>query len=238
MRMLRQAERLTEKGQYGFFDDFFYYVTADLWTTVASDSGTVAVGDAVGGIVVLTPSDGTVADNDETYIKTTAELFDVNATNSNLYAEARLQFAEANTDDANVAFGFADAVAANAIVDNGAGLKTSFSGAAIYKVDGENVWRCVSSVSTAQTISQSTTAAGGSAYQTLRIEIRAVNGTQAEVTFFCDDQPLRDSNNKAIKHTITWTNVTEMQVWAGVKNGGANLETLNIDYAAAYCTRV
>lgn len=225
-------DALEKRRTVGVFDDFTWYVTAHNFTTVATDSGTVSVGDAAKGIVALVASDGTVGDNDETYIKSTNEVFLI-ANNKPILAEAKLQFTEANTDDANVFFGVMDAIAANTLVDNGAGLKTTFSGAAIYKVDGGTVWKCVSSISTSQTISTSTTTAGGSSYQTLRIEIQPINSTTAEVTFYVDGQQLIDSTTlRPIKHTITYTGATEMQVGAGVKNGDTNLETLNIDYIA------
>lgn len=237
MKLNRFPQSLAERGQISLFDDFTWFVTAHNWTSVLTDSGTASVGDAKGGILALVASDGTVADNDEAYIKTTAEIFKL-AVGKPLYAEARIQFTEANTDDANVFFGFADNIAADTLVNNGAGLKTSFSGACIYKVDGSNVWKCVSSNSTSQTISTSNTTAGGSSYQTLRIEIRDVDGTSCEVTYFCDDQPLLDSTSRRpIKHTVAITSATEMQVGAGVKNGDTNLETLNIDYIAAYQAR-
>lgn len=227
---------LEKRRTVGLFDDFAWYVTAHLWTTVVSDSGTIAVGDAAKGVIVLTPSDGTVADNDEAYLKSTAEVFLV-AANKPIVGEAKLQFTEANTDDANVFFGFADAIAANLIVDNG-GMKTSGSMFGIFKQDGSNVWKCISSISSSQTISTSTTTAGGSAYQTLRVEIQPINSTTAEVTFYVDGQQLLDSSTlKPIKHTITYTGATEMQIGAGVKNGDTNLETLNIDYIAAEMLR-
>ena len=77
MKMLRQSQWLNEKLQFTIADDFDHYVTADTWTTTASDSGTVAASDAVGGIVVLSPSDGSVANNDEVYLATTQEIFKV-----------------------------------------------------------------------------------------------------------------------------------------------------------------
>ena len=237
MNLNRFPQALAERDQYGFFDDFHWYVTAHLFTTVASDSGTVSVSDAVRGVVALVASDGTVADNDETYVRSTTELFRFLA-GKPLYAEARVQFTEASTDDANVFFGFADAVSADTLVDNGGGLKASFSGACIYKVDGETAWRCITSNGSSRTVTQSAHTAGGSAYQQLRIEARDVDGTSCEVTFFLDGQPMLDATSRRpIKHTVAITSATEMHVGAGVKNGGANLETLNIDYIAAYQRR-
>jgi hypothetical protein len=237
VKLVDFQDELLKRRSVFLFDDFLWYVTAHQFTTVVSDSGTVAVSDGAKGIVVLTPSDGTVTDNDEAYIKSTAETFLI-AANKPIVAEAKLQFAEANTDDANVFFGLCDAIAANALVDNGAGMKTSGSIFAIYKVDGGTVWKVISSIGASQTISTSTTTAGGSAYQTLRVEIQPINSTIAEVTFYVDGQQLLDSTSlKPIKHSITYTSCTEMQVGAGVKNGDTNLETLNIDYIAAAMLR-
>lgn len=226
------------KYQFGVFDHFDHYVTADTWTTVASDSGTVSVSDGVGGVLAIVPSDGSVADNDQSYVRSTTELFKF-ATGKRLVFEAKVQFTEANTDDANVAVGFANAVAADLIVDNG-GMKTSGSMLAIYKQDGSNVWKCISSVSSSQTVTASvgngvTATAGGPSYQTLRIEAAFHTSTYGEVRFFLDGLPLLDGNLKPIVHRFDWsTTPTEMHAFAGVKNGDSNLETLNVDYIGAY----
>ena len=213
------------------WDDFVNYTSGGLWTSLAADTtATVTVSDGAKGVLAIY-TDGT--DNNEAAVKTTKEVFLI-AANKPIIGEAKLQYTEANTDDANIAFGFADAIGANLLVDNGAGPKTSFSGALIYKVDGGTVWKCVSSLSTTQTISTSATTAGGSAYQTLRIEIRPVTSTIAEVSFFVDGVQLKDSTtNKPIKHSLTYTSATEMQVGAYAKAGGANAETLNVDYIYA-----
>lgn len=229
MKLLDLPHGIEHRHQQEVNDPFTWYVTAHQWTTVATDGGSVAVGDAAGGVVVLTPSDGSVADNDETYLKATNETL-LFAANRSIIAESLQQYTEANTDDANVFFGFMNAIAANSIVDDGAGLKTNFSGCAIFKVDGGTVWKCISSLGTTQTISTSTKTAGGAAYQKLRIEWRAVSSTIGEAAFFVDDVPLIDSTtNRPIKHTFTYTSATEMQLGWGVKNGDTNLETLNVD---------
>lgn len=195
-----------------------------------TDTGTVAIGDARKGIAVLTPSDGTVGDNDEAYLATPNELF-VYAVGKPIYCCCLLQFAEANTDDANVAFGFQNAVGANSILDNGAGLKVTGSTLGIYKVDGGTVWRCVSSCNGTSTVSVSTKTAGGSAYQKLEILCNDWDGVSMQVSFKVDGEYLKDSaTGLVIRHTVAIANATEMQLFAGVKNGDTNLETLNVDY--------
>lgn len=237
MRNLKFPEALRDADQYGFYDDFEWFVTAHRFTSVITDLGSASVGDSAGGILALVASDGAVADNDETYIRSTAEIFKFGVERV-IFGECRLQYTEANTDDANVFFGFADAIAADTLVDNGAGMKASFSGACIYKVDGGTVWRVVTSNGATQTISTSTRTAGGASYQTLRIVMKEVDGTNMEVTFYVDNLPLVDATSRRpIKHNVAIASATEMHVGAGVKNGFTNLETLNIDYIAAYQTR-
>lgn len=233
MNLIDLPELLRGRRMFAIEDDFNHYVTADQFTTVATDSGTVAVNDAAYGIVTLTPSDGSVTDNDETYIKSTKELF-LFAANKPLVAEARLKFTEGATDDVNIFFGVKDAIAANTLVDDGAGMATSFSGACIYKVDGGLVWKFITSLGATQTISTSTTLSTSSSYQVLRIEVNPINSTQAEAIPYVNGVQLRDANDKPIKHTFTYTSATEMQVGAGIKNGAdTTAEALLIDYIAA-----
>lgn len=216
---------------YGFVDDFLWYISPHLWTSTLTDSGTCSITTGAGGIVALVPSDGTVADNDEAYMATTNAVFKPQQSKP-CFHEFLVQFTEANTDDANIAVGLASSVAANLIVDDGAGMRTSGTVLAIYKVDGETVWRCVSRNGSSYTVSQSTTTAGGSAYQRLSIEVVDVIGQVATIAFLVDGQYLKDSTypTQIIKHTLDLTSLAAAQAFAGVKNGSANLETLNVDY--------
>ncbi len=226
--------------QMGFLDDFDWYVTAHRWTTTVDSGGTIAVGDAANGIATLTPSSGN-ADNDEAYLKTTNELFKV-ASNRVIEGEALIQFTEAATNAANVAFGFQNAVGADSIIDNGAGLKVSGDTIAIYKVDGGTVWKCVTVINGGTAVvSTSTQTAGGTAYQRLNIVIKPVEAgtsTNIEVTFHVDGKQLVDSTTRRpIQHTFALASATEMQAFVGVKNGTAAAQTLLVDYIGAWQTR-
>lgn len=213
-------------------DDFTWMISPHLWTTTLTDSGSATVASGNGGIVPLVPSDGTVADNDEAYIATTNAVFAL-AANKNLMAEARLQFTEANTDDANVAFGLMSSVAANAIVDDGGGLRASGTVIGIYKIDGETVWRTVARVGSTVYTATSTTTAGGSSYQQLQIFVNELTSSTCVVTFKVDGAFLRDSTTgQTIRHNLAYSGASAMSLWAGVKNGGSNNETLNVDYLA------
>lgn len=228
--------RFHERMWHEEFIDFNNYVSGDQLTLVATDSGTFALSDAANGVGLLHPSDGTVADNDESYLKTTKELF-LFADDKPLVVECRISFAEAATDDANLAFGLMDAVAANSIVDDGAGPKASYSGAVFFKEDGQTLWTTESSIAGTQNTVQLTAAnsldknawtAGNASYQTLRIESRPLNATEHDVAFYIDQG---NGLRLVSKHTRrVYTNATEMNLFIGLKNGGATEDTLLIDY--------
>ena len=143
---------------HGFSDDFNELVTGDRWTSIAADTGaSVAMTDAVGGRVALVTG---ATDNNEAYIHTTSELF-LPAANKPILVRAQLQFAEANTDDANVIFGLINAAAANDLQDNGAGPRASYDGAVFYKVDGGTRWQVESSNAGTQVTTDTEYTAGG-----------------------------------------------------------------------------
>lgn len=237
--LLRLPNEYAQKDQFGVFDDFDWLISPHRWTTTLSDSGSVTVANGTGGIAPIVPSDGSVADNDESYLYTTNKPFKF-ADGKPIFVAGRFQFTEANTDDANVAFGLASTIGANNIVDDGAGLLTTFDGFGIYKVDGGTVWKCITSKGTSQTITTSTTTAGGSAYVELIMEFKPITSTYAEVHFFVGDTntALLDTNLKAIVHRFDYSSTPlAMGLWAGAKNGFTNLETLNCDWMGAWQKR-
>ena len=224
---------------HGISDDFQDYLSGGRFTSVLTDSGTVAAGDAAGGVVTLTPSDGTVADNDEAYMKSTQEVFKF-AAGKPLVAECRLKFTEANTDDANVAFGLKDAVAANSILDDGGGPAASYSGCVFFKTDGDTVWNAESSNGATQktdnlvntvSLDKLTKTAGGGVYQTLKIEATPNGGGLIDFAFYIDGALVARHKDRS------YSSATEMQLFVGVKNGGANLETVLVDYIRCHQVR-
>lgn len=242
MKALKMPVAMQERELHGFFDDFNEgIVTGDRWTTLVADvadGGATAIRsiDGAGGILSISTEDAT--DNDEVSIESTRELFKF-AANKPIVFEARVQYSEANTDDANIFVGLADAVGANLLVDNGAGPKTSFSGVAFFKVDGGTNWKVIASLGTTQTIAELTAllsldgiakTSAGSSYQVLRIEVLPYSSTNAKVDYFIDEVHVYSID-------LVYTSATEMQIGLGVKNGGANAETMLCDYVAAYQVR-
>lgn len=238
-KLNRYTMALWERDTFQVKADFEKDIDTTEWTATLTDIGTAAVGDnANGGVVALTPSDGTVADNDEVYLASANELF-IFAANRPLYGCCRLQFAETTAGIYNAAFGFMDAVGADSIVDNTGLPKTSGSTLAIYKTDGSQVWKCVSAVNGVATHSTSTksstkaTTVGGG-WQELEVEATPTDSAGYTVVFSVDGEQLRDSNGQVIRHYLPYASATEMQVFVGAKLGAAtNNDVLNVDYIYA-----
>jgi hypothetical protein len=229
---------VVEVGVFHHGSDFCNFVTAqDGWTSLVADAGTsAAVSDAANGVLAL----GTAAtDNNEVMVRSTAETYLVAAGRS-IHGRWRIQFSEANTDDANIAVGFASAAGANLLVDDGAGPRTSGNQFLIYKVDGETVWRVQArNGSEVETYTTESTA-GGSSYQELEIDIVEESTTEVLVSFKLNGSFLTDAAypGTPIRARINIASSTEMNLVVGyAKAGGANAETLNIDYAHGYQTR-
>lgn len=229
------------KRDFEIFNDFPNFATGtDGWSSLAADaSATVAVNDARRGIITLTTG---ATDNNECDVRTTTELFLMLA-GKPCWCEFLAQYAEANTDDANICFGFSDLIAANMLIDDGGGVVASMDGALIYKLDGGTVWRCHSSNGATRTDNITAITAGGTTggyygnddgYHMFRIEIADYTSTSNQVTFWYDGSQLRDSTtNLPIVHTVLVASATEMEVGAYVKAGGANSEVVLIDYIGA-----
>lgn len=220
--------------------DFDVFVTADEFTTVASDSGTVADGDAVGGVVTLTPSDGSVTNNDEVYIKGTQEIYKF-AADKPIAVRSRVQFTEGNTDDVNIIVGIKDAVAADTLLDNGGGPAASYSGCVFFKVDGGTRWQFELSVGASQVTLDLDVTAGGSSYQRLDFDVRVEGGYIIATPYIDGVQPREYSatgGGNLAQARLALGSPTEMQLCAGIKNGAdTTAEALLVDYLWGYQQR-
>lgn len=240
---LTHPERfLLAPRQFGFVDHFDHFVTADRWTTIEGDSGSsiAAVDSAEGGLDLI--SGGT--DNFEVYLHTTQELYLI-ADDKPMSCIGRLAFAEANTDDINVLFGFQSGAAANSLQDNAGGPLATYSGAVFFKLDGELFWRFETSLGGTQTTTRlaAVSPVAATDFHTLQIEIRRRDATTVEIIPKIDEaggnNPTQalDANGVKVKHTITLGSPTEMGLICGVKSGGANAETLRLAMIGAEATR-
>jgi hypothetical protein len=203
-----------------------------LWTGTQTDTGTITILDAVGGVLQLEASDGSIGDNDESYAGTTNETF-LFAAGKPLYFEARVALKVADSDNANVMVGLVSAAnAANTILDTGGGPLATYSGAVFFKKDGGTAWEAEVSVGSTQ-INPTLTAPGapGVTYQKLGIEFLPTSATLATVNFYVDGVLVGTTA------AFTFTSATEMSLFVGVKNGGTTVNTtLYVDYVR--CSQV
>jgi hypothetical protein len=236
--LTRFPTELRNVDNFGVFSDFVGDQSdtdfIDLITDLSSGSGLV-VGDEVGGVMTMSITDAT--DNDEMSLYSANEIFK-HANGKPIYARGRFQYAEGNTSAANFAFGLANAPVADTLVDNGGGVRTTGSVFAIYKIDGETVWRCRSGCNSTNTTSISTKTAGGSSYQVLEIEILDYTSTACQVCFSVDGVRLIDSTTgKEIVHTVLYASATEMALFFAGKNGSTTAEVFKCDYMGAWQKR-
>ncbi len=230
MKALNASQAVSNaRLQFELVEHFASYTDTQLWTKTDADVGaSVAIdADGVGGLMLLTTG---ATDNNEAYLETTNELFDVLADRPINFAAA-ISYTEANTDDANVLVGLMDAPGADSLVDDGAGPKSSYSGIVFFKVDGGTVWNFETSVAGTQTTTATDVTAGGA--QLLEFDVIPISSTVAECIPKIDGQQCRDANGDLIRHSLTYTSVTEMAVVVGVKAGGANSEVLTLKMVAA-----
>lgn len=243
-RLLELPEPFRLRRQVILFDDFLWYISPHLWTMVPAGggAGTASVGDAANGILTMTGGNGNTDDLDN-YLKSTNELIKF-ADDKPVAAEARCKFTEASTNAANIVLvGMADAVASNTLTAAGGGLKASFSGACIYKVDGETTWRVISSVGATRTVTLTNKTSSSSGYQTGRIEVLPLTSAVAQIRFFIDNgdgtgiEQAKDATGLPIVHTLDMTSATEMNLFVGVRNGAAANESILCDYLGAWWLR-
>lgn len=210
-----------------YFEDF---VDADAGSRFTSTddggTGTNVLLDGHGGwYSVLTAA----ADNDYHLMSSGTEFIKFQA-NKPVYVEAKLKLTEANTDDANWVFGLTDTLTTGFLGDDGAGPAASYDGAVFFKVDGTmQIQFETSNAGTQVTNASVATFTSGTEY-TLALYFNPGNGTTGTVTPYVNGVA-------GTAHSITLAGLEEMHLVFGVKAGGANAETLSVDYLYVDATR-
>lgn len=213
------------------YSDFVDDQSDTFFIDTLTDSGTAAVGDAFGGVMVLTPSDGTVSDNDEVILRSANEVF-LFAAGKPLYGKAKFSFVETTATIYNVGFGFMNAAQTDPLGDDGAGAKLTGSTAAIYKVDASGVWKCATANNSVSTVSTSTATAVTATDYVLEIFGEDFSSTQMVFTFKVNGIYLLDSTTGlVIRHMVTVASATEMNLFVAAKLGAAtNNDATSLDY--------
>lgn len=229
--------------RHGFFDDFQGFLTAsstDKYTVVTAVDGSVLQKDAVPGGVAILSAAASAAGNEDTYLVREAETF-LPAAGKPLIFEALVQATEDDTNQNNLFVGLTDAAAANLLVNDGAGPKTSGTTLAFFKKDGGLNWWVHVSLSTTQSsveltalnsLDKTAHVGSGAAKQRLRIEFKPKNATQADVSFYIDGVHVYKFSD------WVFTSATDIQAVAGVKDGDAGDEvTMSLFYMWCYQKR-
>lgn len=227
---------------HGFYDDFHGFKTsesANLYTVVTAVDGTVLNADAVAGRVNIKSAAAT-AGNEDCYLVREPEGF-LLAANKPLHFGAYVQATEDDTNQNNLFVGLTDGAAANLLVDDGAGPKTSGTTLAFFKKDGGLNWWVHCSLSTTQTSVELTAAdsldgsahvGSGASYQLLEILFYPYSSTQADIVYKIDGVTVYKISG------YTFTSATEMQAVCGTKDGDSSDEvTISLDYWFCYQQR-
>lgn len=216
------SDALSSRGQsVDYFDDFFTY---DNTATVGgyaevSDAGAIAAIDANNG--VLSFATGATIEN-ETYVSSLQEIFKFE-TDKSLYFEIGFTHTEANVDDANLIFGLSDNAAANFLQDAGAGPAASFDGAVFFKVLDGTVWQFMTSNAASQASNVNIGAVTDAVFTRLGFNYDYNDGVTAIITPYLNGVAGTPVN-------LTIAGLAEMHVVMGAKAGGANAETVLVDY--------
>lgn len=224
--------------QFEIFDDFFFLNTA-LWTSV-DDGGTgTNTANAVRGGEASLVTAG--ADNDYHYYKGAAANCGT-ANQKPLWFEARFSLTEANTDDANFAFGLSSVVDATVVGNDGAGPPSSYSGILFFKVDGGTVFQFETSNGSTQNTNTSLCAfVSGKTYR-VGFHLDTRDGTTAYAYPWVYNETdgtllTTGTTSQALALPLSLTSIAAMSPIFGVKAGGANVETLKVDYVRWVGTR-
>jgi hypothetical protein len=216
-----------------YFDDLYEY---DPTATVGNFAVTEDAGADGGDVLDATLPNGVLSvgcdgdDNDECYVASINKVTKFQ-TDKKVYFEAKVKLTEANTDDANWCAGLCSVYAANTLVDNGAGLVTTFDGAMFYKVDGtmKIYFRTSNGAVQGDAIDMGTFVSG--TWYTLGFLYDYNDGVTAKVTPYVNGvagttQNITISGLDALLHAVF-----------GVKAGGANEEALKVDYVRVLTER-
>lgn len=231
-------DRLGRRHTYSYWNDFDHEVDANELVVTSATTGTAVVGEGRFGIIPLTTA---ATNNDDVTIEAPNQVVGFEY-DYPWQAAFLLQFDEVNLDDANVAFGLATGPAANMLVNDGAGLATGLTSvAAMWKVDGENRWRCTAGASSATqqanrkvtNIPASPGIAGKSGiWQWAEIIWTPASSNLGHVEFRINDYHAHDvgiEGQPRIRIPVVIGAGTTMSMFASVKAGAAAIEVLNID---------
>lgn len=221
--------------QDDFFDDFTELDVVGRWTDTSADAGCAPalLADGTSSSVNLVTA---ATLNFECLLGSNAS-WDITSGRPLLF-ESRFKHTE-NTTFPNIYVGHCSVgKTADQMLDNAGGVAASFSGFGLYKVAGGTYYKFVSSVAATRYGDNTTkSAVQANSWIGFRVEVRPISSTEAEIAPLIDlnggddYHQMRDyTTNQLIKHILTYTSYATAFVTLNVKAGGANAETLTVDW--------
>ena len=233
--------------RYGLHEDFDGGVDlAYRWVLINPDSGDALAQDAPNGVVLLTPSDTTVADNDEVYLASALQRWRFEGGRP-LSAGCRLRWQEAVANAANVIFGLVSSPGVDMLADNGGGPRASGNMVVLYKRDGDTKWRAQVRDAFGYQDAASTVPAGAVAVrEVIDGHVVSDNLPWAELMIDVrDPEPALTVRDRLVvarlwadgvmlaEHRLSQRDAADMSLVVGVKNGSATQESLYVDWVGA-----
>ena len=193
-----------------WFDDFDDYVAAE-WTITEVGSGTRAVGDLDGGVLVVTNA---AADNDHNYLQwsgatnaATVETWKFEA-GKRFWFKARLKISDATESDAFMGLYVTDTDPIGAIID----------GVYFHKTDGSTTCNLVVAASSTATTTAVATLADDT-YVTLAFFYDGIDKFEAYL-----------NDNRVANSVATNMPSTELALSFAIQNGAGAAKSMSIDY--------
>jgi hypothetical protein len=210
-------------------DDFETYHATNRWTAVVASTGSAALeatAPAGGQIKLLTAA----TDNDSTILKAPVNF--VGLAGRRIAFEIRLMLTEGNTDDAGVVVGLTSDQAATLMQADGAGPVASGSHVVFFKVDGGTKWQFETSNGATQTTDTDVGARTSATWVRLGAVLEpSADGLSYSVTPYVDGVQAGDAQ------TLLIASLAVMGFTILLKSGGANVETMHVDYVMAVADR-
>lgn len=224
------------RQDFHFLDHFDSYSSGSRWTSVTTGGTVAASATLPGGINVLT---ATNTQGHEVSMATTATLLKM-AAGKDFYLEVGLQFAEANTNTINFAFGLANTFGAGTMGGTTTGPSINSSGALIYKLSGTTNWATYAKNNSVVASTNANEISGGAAQVRLGIKGRqtGAGSGQYELTYFfgTDNGPSKaltiagDTNYRPIIHRLAYASAVAMKAGVYLQTDSATQEVVNVDW--------
>lgn len=221
----RETAPLQDWGMTVVTDDFNQSLNTNIWTLTVPESGT---GVPVNGSLPLTPSDASVAANDEAYLLG-PKVFKP-AANLPIYGRMRGNFSEVVAGNSAVFFGFASTLVANFIVNGGVSLVATGSFFGLFKPTGQTTWALATQNQSGPVITQGINAAGNGKKQLLEVFVTPDDTLRFKISAKINGEFLRDSKQRTIEQYLNFASIDWVGIGAGIKlSANTNNDVLTLE---------